>query len=75
MFTPTIYMVERVIGVRGGVGSRRYILQKASGDRLMSHDYKTRHFRADALQRARGIQDDLGQSFEVESSSTEPIGL
>jgi transposase InsO family protein len=54
MFTPTMYRVERVIGVKGGVGSRRYILQNANGDRIMSHDFKTRHFRADALQRAQG---------------------
>jgi hypothetical protein len=54
MFLPSVYKVERVIGMKGGVGSRRYILQNANGDRIMSHDYKTRHFRADALQRAQG---------------------
>jgi hypothetical protein len=53
-YTPTIYTVERVISVRGGVAARRYILQNASGDRIMTYDYKTRHFRADALQCAQG---------------------
>jgi hypothetical protein len=55
MFTPTLYTVERVIGVRGGLAApRRYILQNASGDRIMTSDYKTRQFRADALQKAQG---------------------